>query len=163
MRLQRVCSSPSPFPNQEIPAAIDALTLLPKHSNWLRVISESRLRARSPLPSRPILCAKKKSRPIPKVFAEAKSDSKRFSTPLPPQESLSPTRGAPRAAAPLRAPGKVKHKKKGHWDNARARVAALKVLDRWTVDLSKLLIGEKFAAGAHCCLRHGIYKEVCCC
>jgi hypothetical protein len=45
------------------------------------------------------------------------------------------------------APGRVKHKKKDHWDNARARFAALKVLDRSIVDLSKLLIGGKLLPG----------------
>jgi hypothetical protein len=34
----------------------------------------------------------------------------------------------------LRAPGKVKHKKKDHWDNARARFAALKVLDSGSLE-----------------------------
>ena len=108
------------------------------------------LRARSPLPSRP----------IPQVFKEAKSSSKRFSTPPPCRKSLSPTRGAPpAAAAPVKVPGKVKHSKE-HWDNAMARAAALKVLDRWTVDRSKLLIGPKFAAGAHSRLFNGIYMDV---
>jgi serine/threonine protein kinase len=59
----------------------------------------------------------------------------------------------------LRVPGKVKHKKE-HWDNARARAAALKVLDTWTVDRSNLLIGAKFAAGAHSTLCRGIYMDV---
>ncbi|KAM0919190.1 hypothetical protein ACQ4PT_008385 [Festuca glaucescens] len=151
MRLQRVCSSPSPFPAKEIPA-FDAPPLLPTRSSSLKVIGEERtpmLRARSPLPSRP----------IPQLFKEAKSESKRFSTPPPRRKSLSPTRGAPPAAAPVNAPGKVKHKKE-HWDNAMARAAALKVLDRWTVDRSKLLIGPRFASGAHSRLFNGIYMEV---
>jgi serine/threonine protein kinase len=59
----------------------------------------------------------------------------------------------------LRVPGKVKHKK-GHWDNARARAAALKALETWTVDLSNLLIGQKFDSGAHSALLHGIYRKV---
>lgn len=150
MRLQRVCSSPSPFPSEEVPA-FNAPTPRPARSSSLKVIGEERtpmLRARSPLPSRP----------IPQVFKEAKSASKRFSTPPPRRKSLSPTR-APPAAAPLRAPGKVKHSKES-WDNARAKAAALKVLDRWTVDRSKLLIGPKFASGAHSRLFNGIYMEV---
>jgi hypothetical protein len=155
MRLQRVCSSPSPFPAREIPA-FDAPPLLSTRSSSLKVTGEERtpmLRARSPLPSRP----------IPELFQEAKSESKRFSTPPPRRKSLSPTRGAPpaaaAAAAPVKAPGKVKHKKE-HWDNAMARAAALKVLDRWTVDRSKLLIGPRFASGAHSVLFNGIYMEV---
>ncbi|XP_047058604.1 serine/threonine-protein kinase A-Raf-like [Lolium rigidum] len=154
MRLQRVCSSPSPFPAREIPA-FDAPLLPPTRSYSLKVTGEERtpmLRARSPLPSRP----------IPELFQEAKSESKRFSTPPPRRKSLSPTRGPPpvaAAAAPVKAPGKVKHKKE-HWDNAMARAAALKVLDRWTVDRSKLLIGPRFAAGAHSRLFNGIYMEV---
>jgi hypothetical protein len=155
MSLQRVCSSPSPFPAREIPA-FDAPPLLSTRSSSLKVTGEERtpmLRARSPLPSRP----------IPELFQEAKSESKRFSTPPPRRKSLSPTRGAPpaaaAAAAPVKAPGKVKHKKE-HWDNAMARAAALKVLDRWTVDRSKLLIGPRFASGAHSVLFNGIYMEV---
>uniref|UniRef100_A0ACD5W0P7 Uncharacterized protein n=3 Tax=Avena sativa TaxID=4498 RepID=A0ACD5W0P7_AVESA len=155
MRLQRVCSSPSPFPTKEVPAFDAAPSQPPTRSSSLTDLGEARtpmLRARSPLPSRP----------IPEVFTEAKSASKRFSTPPPPRrKSVSPTRGAPppAASAPLKAPGKVKHSK-DLWDNAKAKAAALKVLDRWTVDRSKLLIGPKFAAGAHSRLFNGIYMEV---
>ncbi|CAM0882741.1 unnamed protein product [Alopecurus aequalis] len=151
MRLQRVCSSPSPFPAKESLPAFEAPLPPPTRSSSLRVISEGRtpmLRARSPLPSRP----------VPQVFKEAKSASKRFSTPPPRRKSLSPPR-APPAAAPVRVPGKVKHSKES-WDNARAKAAALKELDRWSVDRSKLLIGPKFASGAHSHLFHGIYMQV---
>ena len=154
MRLQRVCSSPSPFPSKEIPA-FDAPPPRPTlRSSSFKLTGEERtpmLRARSPIPSRP----------VPQVFEAAKSDSKRFCTPPPRGKCLSPPR-VPTAAEPLRAPGKVKHKKDQYWDNARAKAAALKVLDRWTVDRSKLLIGKKFASGAHSHLFHGIYMEVPC-
>ena len=40
-----------------------------------------------------------------------------------------------------------------------AKVAALDVLEKWTVDRSQLLIGHRFASGAYSRLFHGIYKE----
>ncbi|KAF7030471.1 hypothetical protein CFC21_042009 [Triticum aestivum] len=151
MRLQRVCSSPSPFPAKKAPV-LDA-PRPPLRSSSLRVLPEGRttrmLRARSPLPSRP----------VPEVFKEAKSASKRFSTPPPRRKSSSPPR-APPVDAPLKAPAKVKHHRKEHWDNQRAKAAAEKVLQNWTVDRKQLLVGQKFAYGAHSRLFHGIYKEV---
>jgi len=56
--------------------------------------------------------------------------------------------------APVRAPGKLKHRKEGH---ANGRVK--EVLGKWSVDRSQLLIGHRFASGAHSRLFHGIYKE----
>lgn len=151
-RLQRVCSSPSPFPSKKAPV-LDA-PRPPVRSSSLRVLAEGRttpmLRARSPLPSRP----------VPEVFKEAKSASKRFSTPPPPRRKSSSPPRAPPVDAPLKAPAKVKHHRKEHWDNQRAKAAAEKVLDNWVVDRTQLLIGHKFAFGAHSRLFHGIYKEV---
>nr|BAJ96847.1 predicted protein [Hordeum vulgare subsp. vulgare] len=152
-RLQRVCSSPSPFPTKKAPVIDAPPPQPPRRSSSLRVISEARttqmLRARSPLPSRP----------VPEVFKEAKSASKRFSTPPPPRRKSSSPPRAPPVDAPLKAPAKVKHHRKEHWDNERAAAAAEKVLEDWTVDRKQLLIGHKFASGAHSRLFHGIYKE----
>ncbi|TKW16739.1 hypothetical protein SEVIR_5G319200v4 [Setaria viridis] len=146
LKLQRACSSPAPFPRKETPGN-DALT----RSSSLSVLCDGPMvkqRARSPLPSRH----------IPEVFQEAKSASKRFSTPPPPRRSASSLDLIGNQPAPVRAPGKLKHRKEGH-ANGRAKVAALEVLEKWSVDRSQLLIGHRFASGAHSRLFHGIYEE----
>ncbi|OEL19126.1 Serine/threonine-protein kinase HT1 [Dichanthelium oligosanthes] len=146
LKLQRACSSPAPFPKKKTPGG-DALT----RSSSLSVLSEGPMlmqRARSPLPSRH----------VPEVFQEAKLASKRFSTPPPPRRSASSLDMNGSTPVPLRAPGKLKHRKEGH-ANGRAKVAALDVLEKWSVDRSQLLIGHRFASGAHSRLFHGIYKE----
>lgn len=150
LRLQRACSSPS-FPSKKMPA-VDAAT----RSSSLKVIGEGpkpkpKQRARSPLPTRV----------VPEVFKEAKSASKRFSTPPPRRKSTSPralNESPPSAFALVRAPGKLKHRKEC-LDNGRAKIAALEVLEKWAVDRSQLLIGHRFASGGHSRLFHGIYKE----
>ncbi|CAO1945967.1 unnamed protein product [Urochloa humidicola] len=146
MRLQRACSSPAPFPRQKT-LGNDALT----RSSSLSVLGKGPMmlqRARSPpLPSRH----------VPEVFQEAKSASKRFSTPPPPRRSTS-SLDLNGSHPPVRAPGKLKHRKEGR-ANGRVKIAALEVLEKWSVDRSQLLIGHRFASGAHSRLFHGIYKE----
>ncbi|KAL6845580.1 hypothetical protein ACP4OV_025075 [Aristida adscensionis] len=150
LTLQRACSSPAPFPSKKTPGH-DALT----RSASLHVLGEGarpKQRAASPLPSRD----------VPGEFQEAKSAGKRFSTPPPLRKSASSldlNGSAPAASASTRAPGKLKQRKEC-LANGRARVAALEVLEKWTVDRSQLLIGHRFASGAHSRLFHGIYKEV---
>ncbi|KAK3165427.1 hypothetical protein QOZ80_1AG0033040 [Eleusine coracana subsp. coracana] len=150
LTLQRACSSPAPFPRKKAPGD-DALS----RSASLTALSQgSKLkhRARSPLPSRD----------VPDVFREAKSSSKRFSTPPPRRRSTSPgpRDGSPHVAfAPARAPPGKQKQRKECVATRRARVAALEVLEEWTVDRSQLLIGHRFASGAHSRLFHGIYKE----
>nr|ACG28952.1 protein kinase [Zea mays] len=150
LKLQRACSSPAPFPRNKTPGD-DALT----RSSSLSVLGEApktKQRARSPLPSRHVA----------EVFQEAKSATKRFSTPPPPRRSASSLElnGCPPAPVTVRAPGKLKNRKEGH-ANGRMKVAAtaLEVLEKWSVDRSQLLIGHRFASGAHSRLFHGIYKE----
>ncbi|CAO2182912.1 unnamed protein product [Urochloa humidicola] len=147
LRLQRACSSPAPFPRQKTPGN-DALT----RSSSLSVLGDGPMvmqRARSPLPSRQ----------VPEVFQEAKSASKRFSTPPPARRSASSLDLNGSHPVPMRAPGKLKHRKEGR-TNGRVKVAALEVLEKWSVDRSQLLIGHRFASGAHSRLFHGIYKEL---
>ncbi|EAY75804.1 hypothetical protein OsI_03719 [Oryza sativa Indica Group] len=152
LRLQRACSSPVPFPSNKNMLVADAAA----RSSSLKVAGEGpkpkpKQRARSP-PLR---------RDVPELFKEAKSSSKRFSTPPPrrkPSSPPAPSRSPPHAFATARAHGKPKHKKDSS-ANGRAKVAALEVLEKWTVDRSQLLIGHRFASGAHSRLFHGIYKE----
>ncbi|KAL6614531.1 hypothetical protein ACP70R_036801 [Stipagrostis hirtigluma subsp. patula] len=149
LNLLRVCSSPAPFPRKKTPGH-DTLS----RSSSLHVLSEvprPKQRARTPLPSRD----------VPVEFQEAKSASKRFSTPPPLRKSASSLElngSSPAAFAPARAPGKPKQRKEC-MANSRAKVAALEVLEKWSVDRSQLLIGHRFASGAHSRLFHGIYKE----
>ncbi|KAF8696405.1 hypothetical protein HU200_037319 [Digitaria exilis] len=148
LKLQRACSSPAPFPRKKTPGD-EAQTLT--RSSSLSVLDEGpklMQRARSPLPSRH----------VPEVFQEAKSTSKRFSTPPPPRRSASSLdlNGTP--PVPVRAPGKTKHRKEGH-ANGRVKVSTTELLEKWSVDRSQLLIGHRFASGAHSRLFHGIYKE----
>ncbi|KAG2600675.1 probable LIM domain-containing serine/threonine-protein kinase DDB_G0286997 [Panicum virgatum] len=145
LKLQRTCSSPAPFPRKKTPGD-DSLT----RSSSLSLLGEVTIpkqRATSPLPSRH----------VPEVFQEAKSASKRFSTP-PPRKSASSLDLNGNPPLPVRAPGKLKHRKEGR-ANGRAKVAALEVLEKWSVDRSQLLIGHRFSSGAHSRLFHGIYKE----
>ncbi|XP_062206842.1 uncharacterized protein LOC133908722 [Phragmites australis] len=136
LRLLRACSSPAPFRIKKAPRD-DALP----RSSSLNVLGEGP-RARPPLPTRD----------VPDVFQEAKSASKRFSTPPPHRRSKS--------SQELNGghPGKLKQRKEG-LTNRRAKVAALEVLEKWSVDRSQLLIGHRFASGAHSRLFHGIYRE----
>ncbi|XP_062221116.1 uncharacterized protein LOC133920514 [Phragmites australis] len=149
LRLQRACSSPAPFPSKKTPRS-DAMV----RSSSLHVHGEgprTKQRARSPLPTRD----------VSDVFQEAKSSSKRFSTPPPRRRSMSSQalNGSPPVAlAPAKALGKLKQRKEC-LANGRAKVAALEVLEKWSVDRSQLLIGHRFASGAHSRLFHGIYKE----
>uniref|UniRef100_A0A0A9DR12 Protein kinase domain-containing protein n=1 Tax=Arundo donax TaxID=35708 RepID=A0A0A9DR12_ARUDO len=149
LMLQRACSSPAPFPSMKTPGGNVMV-----RSFSLHVLGEGprpKQRARSPLPTRD----------VPDVFQEAKSVSKRFSTPPPRRRSASSqalNEIPPVALAPTRAPGKLKQRKEC-LANGRARVAALEVLEKWSVDRSQLLIGHRFASGAHSRLFHGIYKE----
>ena len=154
LKLQRACSSPAPFPRKKTTPGDDAAALT--RSSSLSVLGEApkttKQRARSPLPSRH----------VPEVFQEAKSATKRFSTPPPPRRaasSLDLNGCQPAAPVTVRAPGKLKHRKEGHHANGRMKVSALEVLERWSVDRSQLLIGHRFASGAHSRLFHGIYKE----
>lgn len=90
------------------------------------------------------------------VFHEAKSIGKRFSTPprkknlqittnraeLSPMKHLSSLRAA--------AADKLKRDRK---------VNAVDCIDEWMIDLSKLFLGLRFAAGAHSKLYHGMYND----
>jgi hypothetical protein len=148
MSLHRACSSPAPFPGKKTPG--DEAMVRSSSLTALNQGPRLEQRARSPLPSRD----------VPEAFKEAKSSSKRFSTPPPRRRSLSPgpRDGIPHVAfPPERAPGKLKQRKQCV-AAGRAKVAALEVLDKWSVDRSQLLIGHRFASRAHSRLFHGIYK-----
>ncbi|XP_047094911.1 dual specificity protein kinase shkB-like isoform X1 [Lolium rigidum] len=156
LRLQRVCSSPSPFSAND--ATLSANT--DARSVSLRVAGDGstkpKKRSKSPIPTRV----------ISDVFREAKAASKRFSSPQRPRKSSSARfldDSPPFAFSSTRVAGKLVTKRASSWprnsDARVAKVAALEILEKWTVDRSQLLIGHKFAAGAYSRLFHGIYKE----
>lgn len=120
------------------------------------------------------------------VFKEARSEKKRFSTPLPQRKetekgirgkllhrefheskarnSNSSSNSSPlRHFASMKHNDKVKSRKDSAWtkyfDHSGGRVMAVDGTDEWVVDMSKLLLGLRFAHGAHSRLYHGIYKD----
>lgn len=161
-RLQRVCSSPAPFFMQDATAPADdsrvrsaSMKVVGEVSKWT---PKPKRRAKSPIPKRV----------ISDVFKEAKAATKRFSSPQRQRKPISPRSpddSPPFGFASLRTPSKLKtNRRTSSWpgrnlDDGLAKVAALEILERWTVDRSELLIGHRFASGAYSRLFHGIYKE----
>ncbi|GAB4826963.1 hypothetical protein Ancab_033844 [Ancistrocladus abbreviatus] len=120
------------------------------------------------------------------TFKEARSERKRFSTPHP-RRKYSDKRimgkffqkGYPESKAPnsqqapntsplrhlysLKVIEKAKHQKEAGWtkyfDNGGGKVTSVEAADEHMVDLSQLLLGQRFAHGAHSRLYHGIYKD----
>lgn len=110
-------------------------------------------------------------------FKEAKSEAKRFSTPHPKRKVMgrlfskdsqtkvsNPMNTSPlRHLASMKVNDKSKNRKESPWakyfDHAGGRVNAVEAADEFSVDLSKLFLGLKFAHGAHSRLYHGIYND----
>ncbi|KAG1335305.1 mitogen-activated protein kinase kinase kinase 11 [Cocos nucifera] len=120
------------------------------------------------------------------AFKEGRASGRRFSTPPPSRKgsdnsifsklfsreardhnalkskspSLSPTL---EHLSSMKALDKLKSKKESPWaryfDHGGGRVNAVETTDEWTVDLSQLYLGLRFASGAHSRLYHGIYKD----
>ncbi|XP_023003175.1 serine/threonine-protein kinase HT1-like [Cucurbita maxima] len=116
------------------------------------------------------------------LFREAKSESKRFSTPTPrlreqtkefknmdPQVSKSANFKSSLNTSPLKhlasakRGDKSKPRKDSPWtkyfESGGVRVTAVETVDDWSVDLSELFLGLRFAHGAHSRLYHGKYKD----
>ena len=131
-------------------------------------------RSVSPLPETVLL----------ETFKEAQSHKKRFSTPHPRRKdsdkesaryysrdtldssasSAKFTRDTPlRSFSSVRSFRRLRTKKDPTWakdiERGRGKVTAVEEADEYTVDLSKLFLGCKFAFGAHSQLYHGIYKD----
>jgi hypothetical protein len=93
---------------------------------------------------------------ISDVFREAKENAKRrFVTP-PPRE-----RTGTRTVKSATVPKKESFWSKKYFDPGASRVSALEPPSErdWSLNMSKLYLGTKFASGAHSRLYHGIYKE----
>lgn len=163
-RLQRVCSSPAPFFMQDAAApagdsrARSASMKVAGEMSKSKPTPKPKRRAKSPIPTRV----------ISDVFKEAKAATKRFSSPQrqrKPASPRSPDDSPPFGFASPRTPSKMKvNRRTSSWprrnlEDGSAKVAALEILEKWTVDRSQLLIGHRFASGAYSRLFHGIYKE----
>ncbi|KAJ6733504.1 SERINE/THREONINE-PROTEIN KINASE TNNI3K-RELATED [Salix koriyanagi] len=87
-------------------------------------------------------------------FKEARSASKRFSTPLPRRKDQDMGSGGHE---------KSRSKKESAWtkyfDHGGGKVNAVEAADECCVDLSKLFLGLRFAHGAHSRLYHGLYED----
>lgn len=106
------------------------------------------------------------------VFKEAKSNSKRFSTPPPCRNkpgknalekfSFSNNLSPLQQYSCVKGITKLRAKKETPWsryfDNG-VRVAAVETAEKWMVNLSELYFGARFASGAHSRLYHGMYKN----
>lgn len=155
------------------------LTVQPSSRGFVREtqVGLARQRSKSPIPETV----------LSEAFMEARSESKRFSTPC--QRRREPDRpnigrlfhghgrdshstdylssslvASPRKKfSSLKAYEETKGKKESSWakyfDPAGGKVSAVDTMEEWTVDLSKLFLGLRFASGAHSKLYHGIYKD----
>ncbi|XP_050213850.1 serine/threonine/tyrosine-protein kinase HT1-like isoform X1 [Mercurialis annua] len=109
------------------------------------------------------------------TFKEARSERKRFSTPQPSRKdqdkaaSSVETKSSKRHTSPLRyltslkGNDKSKSKKDSAWtkyfDHVGGQVNAVEAADEFSVDMSQLFLGLRFAHGAHSRLYHGVYKD----
>ncbi|KAJ4980868.1 hypothetical protein NE237_031705 [Protea cynaroides] len=119
------------------------------------------------------------------AFKEARSERKRFSTPVPRRKepnkgrklfaedsqrnqasdsTSSSTSSSVKHFNSLKHSDKLKSRKESSWtkyfDHGGGRVTAVETAaDEFKVDLSQLFFGQKFAIGAHSRLYHGIYKD----
>ncbi|KAI9121184.1 hypothetical protein K1719_008217 [Acacia pycnantha] len=118
---------------------------------------------------------------ITDAFREAKHEQKRFSTPAPRRKedkrimgkvsskhspeaktSFLKSPGSPKMSG-SKLSGSLKSRKESAWtkyfEHGSGRVTAVETAEEWTVDLSKLFIGLRFAHGAHSRLYRGNYKD----
>lgn len=156
-------SRPTPKPVEAPPANQNAKPS--SYSKFRRHPLTSKQRSLSPNPQTA----------LSDVFKEARSSQKRFSTPNPRgkegimgkfsqvSKALNSSTSPLRYLASMKVNDKSKTRKESPWakyfDHGGGRVTAVEAADEWSVDLSKLFLGLKFAHGAHSRLYHGIYKD----
>ncbi|KAF9590001.1 hypothetical protein IFM89_030151 [Coptis chinensis] len=116
---------------------------------------------------------------ISQTFKEARLNRQRFSTPHPRRENneleavgklfnkkISGTQASEISRLNSLPSSKVSEKSKSrkdstwtkYFDQSGRRVTAIEAVDEWTIDLSKLFLGLRFACGAHSRLYHGMYN-----
>ncbi|KAK7252150.1 hypothetical protein RIF29_35906 [Crotalaria pallida] len=119
---------------------------------------------------------------VSETFKEARHEQKRFSTPGPQRKKDQDKRIMGRLMykdshetkvsdpklpighfASMKLGDKSKHRKESGWakyfDHGGGRVTAVETAEEWTVDLSKLFVGNRFAHGAHSRLYYGKYNK----
>ncbi|XP_019445671.1 PREDICTED: serine/threonine-protein kinase HT1-like isoform X2 [Lupinus angustifolius] len=118
---------------------------------------------------------------VPQIFKEARLERKRFSTPGPQRKrqdkkimgklltkdsqeiKVSNPKAPIKHLASMKLGDKSMHHMESGWtkyfDHGGGRVTAVETAEEWTVDLSELFLGLRFAYGAHSRLYHGTYKE----
>ncbi|PIA35259.1 hypothetical protein AQUCO_03600137v1 [Aquilegia coerulea] len=98
------------------------------------------------------------------TFKKAHSDKQRFSTPHP-RKKENHQESVRKLFSKNSGEGfdKSRSCKDSTWtkyfDHGGRRVTAVEAVDEWTIDLSKLFLGFRFACGAHSRLYHGMYNE----
>lgn len=141
------------------------------------LVPKSKQRSVSPLPTTALSDS----------FREARAEKKRFSTPPPSRKgpdkgvfgrvfargvhenemeiaTLSSSHSSPlQHFFGMRNSDKIKGGKDATWtkyfEHGAGKVAAVDTAEEWTVDLSQLYLGFRFACGAHSRLYHGIYRD----
>ncbi|CAN1280812.1 Serine/threonine/tyrosine-protein kinase HT1 [Linum perenne] len=114
---------------------------------------------------------------VPDSFKEAKKEKKRFSTPHPREDPDGSSRGRIVGKKKLLQKQQSKNeeraeseldslkgkKRESGWtklfDHGGGRVNAVEASDEFSVDMSKLFLGLRFAHGAHSRLYHGLYND----
>lgn len=135
-------------------------------------LSTNKQRALSPLPTTK----------LPDTFKEARSSQRRFSSPHPQRKghekgivgklflkdshekkTASSGSAVSKSLVKFNDKSKSRNQKDSSWtkyfDHSGRRVTAVETADEYTVDLSKLFLGLRFAHGAHSQLYHGIYGD----
>ncbi|KAE9613539.1 putative protein kinase TKL-Pl-4 family [Lupinus albus] len=151
-------------------AALRNLNPVAEVSQVQKNIITNNLRSVSPLPETF----------VPQSFKEARHERKRFSTPGPQRKkqdkkimgkllNKDQQIKVSNSTLPIKHPASMKlgdksmQRKESGWtkyfDHGGGRVTAVGTAEEWTVDLSKLFLGVRFAYGAHSRLYRGMYKE----
>ena len=150
--------------------------------NSVRMNSERKSRPSSNVSINPVTNKQRSLSPLPQtfisdVFREARHEQKRFSTPGPRRDkiiirelpnrvtrepkvsslnALSKSPNGQRMSKNVSNDSLTKYLENG----ARGgKVSSLETAEEWTIDMSKLFLGHKFAHGAHSRLYHGVYKD----
>ncbi|CAN4092005.1 unnamed protein product [Withania somnifera] len=135
-------------------------------------LSTNKQRALSPLPKTK----------LSNTFKEARSSQRRFLTPHPQRKghdrgivgklflkdshekkTAHSSSVVSKPSVKFNGKSKIWNRKDSAWakyfDHNGRRVTAVETIDEYTIDLSKLFLGLRFAHGAHSQLYHGIYKD----
>ena len=148
----------------------------------IRINTEQNSRPSSNVMINPITNKQRSLSPLPEsflsdVFREARNEQKRFSTPGPRRDtrimgelsnkdsqeskvlSSNVLSNSSNRQRMYRNISKDASLTKYLENGGGGKVAAFEIADEWTIDMSKLFLGHKFAHGAHSRLYRGVYKD----